>query len=162
MHIIHTQYNVQKIRTFNVEVFLGSRTEFERLVGDSAFLEHAVFSDNMYGTSKAAVAAVAARGRICILDIDVQGVKLIRANSELAPLYVFIRPPGLAALEERLRARATETEASLAKRLAAARAELEYGEQPGNFDLVIVNDDLDTAYSQLREFCLPKINQLLQ
>ena len=162
MQIIHTQYNRHKIRTFNVQVFLGSRTEFERLVGDSAFLEHAVFSDNMYGTSKAAVAAVAARGRICILDIDVQGVKLIRANSELAPLYVFIRPPGLAALEERLRGRATETEASLAKRLAAARAELEYGEQPGNFDLVIVNDDLDTAYSQLREFCLPKINQLLQ
>ena len=94
---------------------------------------------------------------VCILDIDVQGVKNIK-KTDLQPEYVFIKPPSKAVLEERLRARRTESEESLAKRLAAATAEMDYGDTEGNFDLVIVNDELEAAYSELREFMLPKIN----
>lgn len=60
------------------------------------------------------------------------------------------RPPSLSVLEQRLRDRGTETEASLEKRLTTARLELEYGAEPGNFDIVITNDDLDKAYQELR------------
>jgi len=137
-----------------------SRETMEQLVKEGAFLEHAIFSGNMYGTSKAAVDTVASSGKICILDIDVQGVKLIK-QSELEPNYVFIKPPNREALEERLRARRTESAESLAKRLAAAEAEMVYGETPGNFDLVIVNDDLERAYSDLRKYMLPKIEVLM-
>lgn len=57
------------------------------------------------------------------------------------------------------RARKTETEESLQKRLAAAAAEMQYGEMPGNFDAIIVNDDLDSAYQKLREFLLPAVER---
>jgi len=123
------------------------------------FIENAEFSGNMYGTSKAAVEEVLARGRICILDIDVQGVKAVK-ETDLNPMYVFIEPPSLEVLEQRLRDRGTETEESLSKRLGAAAAEMEYGETEGNFDIIIVNDDLEAAYVKLREFVIPELEKL--
>ena len=66
----------------------------------------------MYGTSKSSVNDVLNSGKICILDIDVQGVKAVK-ETDLTPLLVFIKPPSLDTLEERLRARGTETEESL-------------------------------------------------
>lgn len=69
-------------------------------------------SGNMYGTSKSSVNDVLNSGKICILDIDVQGVKAVK-ETDLTPLLVFIKPPSLDTLEERLRARGTETEESL-------------------------------------------------
>merc|ERR1712198_27530 len=113
----------------------------EAAVGRGEFIEHAVFAGNMYGTSKAAVESVRSKGLICILDIDVQGVISIK-KTDLKPNYVFVKPPSLDELEARLKSRGTETEDSLQRRLDAAKVDLEYGEAPGNFDLVIVNDDL--------------------
>ena len=75
-------------------------------------------------------------------------------------IQVFIKPPSFDNLEERLRARGTETEESLSKRLGAAAAEMEYGEAEGNFDTIIVNDDLETAYHNLRDFIMPEINKI--
>jgi guanylate kinase len=135
------------------------RGAMEALVEQGAFLEHAVFGGNMYGTSRAAVARVASQAKVCILDIDMQGVKQIR-QSGLQAKYVFISAPSLAALEARLRERGTETEASLARRMAAAAGELEYGRGDGNFDLVIVNDQVEKAYTQLRSFMLPVIRKM--
>ena len=62
-------------------------------------------------------------------------------------------------MESRLRARGTETEESLSKRLETAKKELEYGAIDGNFDKIIVNDDVDTAYEQLREFIMPILDE---
>lgn len=64
--------------------------------------------------------------KICILDIDTQGVKSIRQTS-LNPVFIFMKPPSMEVLEQRLRARNTESEESLQKRLATAKAEMEYG-----------------------------------
>ena len=71
-----------------------------------------VSSGNMYGTSKSSVEDVLNSGKICILDIDVQGVKAVK-KTDLIPLFVFIKPPSLETLEQRLRDRGTETEESL-------------------------------------------------
>lgn len=80
-----------------------------------------------------------------------QGVKLIKANhAYLAPLFVFIAPPRLSVLRERLQGRGTETPDSLAKRLAMAGGELAYARQAGNYDAIIVNDDLERAYAKLK------------
>ena len=141
------------------EYHFTERAAMEQLVREGDFLEHAVFSGNMYGTSRAAVAVVAAEGKVCILDIDMQGVKQLK-TSGLVAKYVFILPPSLEVLEQRLRERGTETEASLEKRLGAARAEMEYGRGEGNFQVVIVNDQLEKAYSQLRHCVLPLIESL--
>ncbi|CEJ00582.1 Putative Guanylate kinase [Rhizopus microsporus] len=119
-------------------------------IEDGKFIESATFSGNMYGTSIKAVEDVVAQGKVCVLDIDMQGVKSVKKTS-LNPKYIFIRPPSFDILEQRLRGRGTEKEEAIMARLNAAREELEYGATPGAYDHVIVNDDLDTAYDSLKK-----------
>jgi len=76
--------------------------------------------------SKRAVEEVQSLGKICVLDIEIQGVKQIK-HTDLNPFYIFIKPPSIMELERRLKARNTETEESLKHRLSIARSELEYG-----------------------------------
>ncbi|XP_046523556.1 guanylate kinase isoform X4 [Equus asinus] len=132
------------------DYYFVTREVMQRDIAAGDFIEHAEFSGNLYGTSKAAVRAVQAMNRICILDVDLQGVRNIK-KTDLRPIYIFVQPPSLEVLEQRLRQRNTETEESLAKRLAAARADMESSKEPGLFDLVIINDSLDEAYRTLRE-----------
>jgi guanylate kinase len=122
-----------------------------RLISQGRFLEHAIFSANQYGTSKKAVETVMEEGKICILDVDLQGVKRIR-KSDLSARYIFVRPKSLEILEKRLRDRGTESEEAIQKRLSRAREEWSFGLNPNNFDFVVVNDELDRAYNELREF----------
>ncbi|KAH0723652.1 hypothetical protein KY289_006696 [Solanum tuberosum] len=90
----------------------------------------------------------------CILDIDVQGARSVRASA-LEAIFIFISPPSFEELEKRLRARATETEEQIQKRLLNARAELEQGKSSGLFDHILVNDDLETCYEKLKNIlCL--------
>ncbi|XP_069446636.1 guanylate kinase isoform X4 [Ovis canadensis] len=132
------------------DYYFVTREVMQRDIAAGDFIEHAEFSGNLYGTSKAAVRAVQAMNRICVLDVDLQGVRNIK-KTDLRPIYIFVQPPSLDVLEQRLRQRNTETEESLAKRLAAARADMESSKEPGLFDLIIVNDSLDKAYWALKE-----------
>ncbi|XP_068835419.1 guanylate kinase isoform X3 [Capricornis sumatraensis] len=132
------------------DYYFVTREVMQRDIAAGDFIEHAEFSGNLYGTSKAAVRAVQAMNRICVLDVDLQGVRTIK-KTDLRPIYIFVQPPSLDVLEQRLRQRNTETEESLAKRLAAARADMESSKEPGLFDLIIVNDSLDKAYWALKE-----------
>ena len=100
--------------------------------------------------SISAVDTVKSSGKICVLDIDVQGVQLVKKTS-LEPKYVFIAPPSMEALEARLRGRNTESEEDISKRLANAEAELKYGLEEGNFDRIFTNDDLDATFDKLVE-----------
>ncbi|KAH9852104.1 guanylate kinase [Lenzites betulinus] len=129
-----------------------SQDTFRALIADGAFIEHAQFSGNFYGTSFMAVREIEKTGRRCLLDIEAQGVRQIKAT-DLNPVYLFVSPPSLAALRERLQARGTETEAAVAKRLATALKEVEYAKE-GAHDLVIVNDDLDRAYDKFKRVAL--------
>lgn len=118
----------------------------------NGFIEHAEFSKNLYGTSIQAVKDVATQGKRCILDIDSQGVKLIKANHpSLNPIFIFLSPPSLSSLKSRLRGRGTESEETLANRLAASTAEIEYARTKGAYDAVVVNDNLEQAYKDLRK-----------
>jgi guanylate kinase len=123
-----------------------SAMEFSIHNGD--FIEYANVHTNIYGTSYKAVTSVRSTGKICILDIDIQGVRNVK-KSDLDCRYMFIAPPSFEALEERLRGRATESEDKIKLRLEAAEAEIHYGKTPGNFDAIIVNADLETAYSEV-------------
>ncbi|XP_010559912.1 PREDICTED: guanylate kinase isoform X3 [Haliaeetus leucocephalus] len=135
-----------------------TREEMQKEIDAGEFIEHAEFSGNMYGTSKGAVQAVQAQNQICVLDIDIQGVKNIK-RTDLNPIYISVQPPSIDILEKRLRDRKTETEESLLKRLTAARVDLELSKEPGLFDLVIINDDLEKAYSELKELLLEEIKK---
>ena len=122
-------------------------------IDNGEFIEYTQFSGNYYGTSKKSVQDVQNKGRICILDVEIEGVKNLK-KTDLNPRFVFVKPPSIEALEVRLRSRGTETEESLMKRLTQAKQELAYGEVPGNFDVVLVNDDVEEAYLNLRNFIL--------
>lgn len=128
-------------------------------IDNGEFIESAVFSGNMYGTSKAAVQDVQAKNLICILDIDMQGVRNIK-RTDLNPIYISIQPPSMEVLEKRLRDRKTESEESLQKRLNAAKVDMEYSKEPGMFDVVIINDNLDVAYEHLKGTLLEEINMV--
>ncbi len=128
---------------------------FEDLISKDAFVEHAQFSGNRYGTSKQTIADQTARGRVVVLDIEMKGVKQIQEHQKRGTWdarYIFIAPPSVQALEERLRGRGTETEESVQKRMAQASRELEYAKTPGVHDLTIVNDDLERAYKELEDY----------
>ncbi|GIX70019.1 guanylate kinase [Caerostris darwini] len=136
-----------------------SREEMQKAIANGEFLEYAEFSGNIYGTSKNAVKQIQKNGKLCILDVEMLGVKNLK-NTNLNPKFIFVKTPSLEVLEKRLRSRNTESEDSLQKRLARAKEELVYGETPGNFDLIVVNDDLEDAYRQLKEFLFPDIEAL--
>jgi len=121
-----------------------SAEEFQRRVDAGDFLEHAEFAGNRYGTLRAPVEADLAKGRIVILDIDVQGgIQVKKAAPEA--LSIFILPPDEESLLRRLRERGRDDEAAIQRRFAAARREIEVARSCGAYDRFIVNDRLDSA-----------------
>jgi len=128
-----------------------SRGEFDRLVAEDAFAEHAEVHGNCYGTLKSELLGRVQRGIDVLLDIDVQGAAQLRnlcaASCEFrrACAFIFIMPPSFEELERRLRARATETEESILRRLANAKGEMAHASE---YDHVIVNDDLARAAAE--------------
>lgn len=123
-----------------------SRPEFERLRDQGEFAEWAVVGGHLYGTSGRSVQEAAERGHDILLDIDTQGAMSIRRLVPEAVL-IFILPPGRAALRNRLEKRGTDGAEEIARRLGLARGEVE---KCPAYDYVIVNDDLEEAYRQLR------------
>ncbi len=119
---------------------------FQQLVGEDAFLEHAQVFDNHYGTSEAAVREPLSLGLDLVLEIDWQGARQVRRRFPEA-VSIFIAPPGIDALRERLAARGQDSEAVVARRMADARTELEHYTE---YDYLIINDDFDVALAELR------------
>ena len=119
---------------------------------DNFFIEYAHVHGNLYGTSKYAVEYVQNQGKLCILDVDVQGVIQIKKSNFIGK-YIFIAPPSIESLEKRLKLRCTETEEQMKLRLANAKQELEYGYTKGNFDEIIVNDELSDAIKRVSDIC---------
>ncbi|XP_035375770.1 guanylate kinase isoform X2 [Electrophorus electricus] len=136
-----------------------SREVMQASIDNGEFIESAEFSGNMYGTSKAAVQEVQGQNLICILDVDMQGVKSIKRTG-LNPIYISIQPPSMDVLEKRLRERKTECEENVQKRLQAARVDMEISREPGLFDVVIINDHLEEAYEALKGALLPEIQKV--
>ncbi|XP_056670822.1 guanylate kinase-like [Monodelphis domestica] len=159
--VSHTTRNPRPGEENGKDYHFVTREEMQRDIDAGKFIEHAEFSGNMYGTSKAAVQAVQVMNRICVLDIDLQGVRNIK-KMELRPIYISIQAPSLDILEKRLRDRKTETEESLQKRLTAAVADMESSKEPNLFDLIIINDDLDEAYLMLRKVLAEEIKKAQQ
>jgi guanylate kinase len=154
--VSHTTRKLRPGEVDGVAYYFVSRDKFESLIADGVFIEFAEFNGNLYGTSKQTVIDQTARGAIVLLDIEMEGVKQLKgeqskADSQINPRFVFVRPPSFEALEERLRGRGTEDEGSIQRRLTQASAELAYAET-GVHDKVIINDDLDKAFVELEDF----------
>ncbi len=120
---------------------------FRELVAEGAFAEWAEVHGQRYGTLRSTVDEALAAGRVAVFDIDVQGGAQVKARWPREAVAVFVLPPTLTELERRLRARSTDAEEVIRRRLAAARSEIERG--VAQADYVIVNDDLEAALAQL-------------
>ncbi len=118
-----------------------SDTVFEKMQAEGRFVESATVHGASYGTSAAALAAQQDQGRDVLLDIDVQGAAILR-DSGLAAVHIFVAPPNMKVLEQRLRGRHTESEEKIALRLENARQEMAAAYL---YDYVLVNDELNDA-----------------
>jgi guanylate kinase len=118
---------------------------FDRRVTAGEFLEWAHVFDNQYGTTSAEIGRILGEDCHALLDVDVQGAKNIQASAE-GVCYIFLMPPSMEELATRLRNRGTETEESLAQRLAKAEFEASHAHL---YDHVIVNDDAEPAIAEL-------------
>lgn len=133
-----------------------SKEKFLADVEAGKFIEYASVYGNYYGTTFDAVRAVTQTSppRICVLSLDLQGVETMMSSQSLDAFFIWIAPPSLHELERRLRERETESPSELARRLAAARQEMERADRSPNFDIRIVNDDFEVAYGKLRRVVL--------
>ena len=129
------------------DYFFVDPPTFRGMVERGAFIEWAHIHGNDYGTTWEYVDAALAEGQELVLDIDVQGFRALRQALGQRANYVFIAPPSLEALGRRLAGRGTETPESLALRLKNAREELRAA---GEFDFLVVNDELEAAWAELR------------
>jgi guanylate kinase len=119
--------------------------DFDRRARKGAFLEHATYSGNRYGTLRSDVEGRLAKGRSVVLEIEVQGARQVRAAMPES-VQVFIAPPDPADLRRRLEGRGTDDREAIDRRLRTAEMELE---AEGEFDHVVVNDELERAASDL-------------
>ena len=124
-----------------------SDDRFQRLVDEDAFLEWATYNENRYGTSWSSIDGPLANGIDVLLEIEVQGAGQVRERRDDAR-FVFLLPPSIEALTERLRSRGTDTRDQIERRLEHARWELAAAAE---FDYAVVNDHLDRCVEQLLE-----------
>lgn len=152
--ISHTTRGPREGEQNGREYHFVTKEEFLDLVEKKGFVEHAQFGGNHYGTSIQAVGDIAQKGRVCILDIEMEGVKQVANHPTFPkPRFLFLSPPSKEVLEQRLRGRGTDKEEAILKRLKQAEAEMDFAKSPeAPHEKIIVNDDLDRAYQEVKEF----------
>ncbi len=129
-----------------VEYHFVSKAEFEKLIHGKQLIEWAEVHGNYYGTSRAFLEQQSAAGKVVLLDIDVQGVDSLKSAFGKNCLSIFILPPSMEVLEQRLRSRSTESADRIQERLKNARKEME---RAGGFDCRLVNNDLQASFREL-------------
>ena len=122
--------------------------DFKKGIENNDFLEwEEVYAGTCYGTLKSEVERLWAEGRVAVFDVDVNGGRNIKRHFGADALSIFVMPPSVEVLEQRLRSRGTESEEAIAKRLGRSAEELKQAPQ---FDVTIVNDDLPRAVAETR------------
>lgn len=131
------------------DYYFISLEDFKQHIDQDDFVEwEEVYSNNFYGTLKSEVERIWSEGKHAIFDIDVVGGLRIKRKFPEKTLAVFVKTPSIEIMEKRLRSRKTESEEKIQERLAKAEKELTYAK---DFDVILVNDDLDTAKKEAEE-----------
>ena len=158
--VTHTTRGPRPDETNGTSYHFVTKDSFHRMVGEGKFMEWAQVHDNCYGTSIEAWQSGQSTGKICIMEIDVQGARSIKALAPtygIRPKFLFIAPPAIEKLRERLLLRGTETSEQIQLRIASAERELAESKKDDNlFDLVVVNDDypktVNTLFRTMRDW----------
>ncbi|WP_456445816.1 guanylate kinase [Thiolapillus sp.] len=154
LSVSHTTRTPRPGEVDGVHYHFVSVDEFMRLAGEGAFLEQAQVFDNYYGTSQAAVQSLLDEGHDVVLEIDWQGARQVRKAFPEA-ISIFIVPPSVAALRERLGNRGQDDESIIERRMRDARSELSHYAE---YDYLVVNDDFDLALDELQ--CIVRAERL--
>jgi len=133
--------------THGVDYEFVDQPTFQEMIARDEFAEYAMVHGHMYGTSAALVRQAVGEGRDLLFDIDYQGGRQLKQAFPHDVVLVFILPPSISALAERLQRRATDSAEVIERRLRVAREELKHYAE---YDYLVMNDDLDRAYDALR------------
>ena len=134
------------------DYYFISQEEFLHRIAKKEFIEfEEVYSGTFYGTLRSEVERIWATGKHVIFDIDVEGGLHLKRKFTDQALAIFVQPPSLDVLEERLRGRGTDTEEKLQERITKAEKELQYADR---FDIILNNDDLDKARAEAERLML--------
>lgn len=145
-----TTRNPRPGETEGKEYYFRTKEEFSKMIEDDEFLEWAEFCGNRYGTPKFHVESVLNRKKTILLEIDIQGAKQVKTQFPEG-VFIFIAPPSLTALSERLHSRGTETEEIIQRRLAIADQEMD---NLKDYDYVVENDKVDVAVEKLKSIII--------
>ena len=129
------------------DYFFVDKTRFSELEASGEFLEHAKVFDNYYATPRGPVEDALSRGRDVVFDIDWQGAQQLTQAAADDIVKIFILPPNMRELEQRLRTRAQDSDSVIAKRMSKSEAEISHWAE---YDYVIVNEDVSTALDELK------------
>jgi guanylate kinase len=143
--VSHTTRNPRPGEVNGREYHFVSQDEFKKLVAEDAFLEHAQVFDNFYGTAKSSLEGPLRQGRDLILEIDWQGARQV---CELIPeaVTLFILPPSVEALRQRLEGRGQDDESIIQRRMRDAQAEMSHLHE---FDYLVINDVFEDALAEI-------------
>ena len=144
--------------TPGVDYFYVTKEEFQKTLDEDGFLEHAQFVGNYYGTPKAYVEKLRNEGKNVLLEIEVEGAKQVISKCHGSDVVtIFLIPPSMEELEQRIRKRGTESEEVIQQRLAKAQRELELKYA---YDYPVINDTVKSAADQIRKIIRDKIKYL--
>lgn len=139
-----------------VNYFFIEKEEFNKMIENGEFLEHAQIYDNFYGTPKAAIIECLEKGQDVILEIEMQGARQIK---EVYPegVFIFVLPPSLEELKSRIVGRGTETQEEIEKRFSCAFEEIN---QIVNYDYFIVNEDIEKSVNDVEAIISAEKNKV--
>lgn len=141
-----TTRNPREGESDGIDYFFKTRDEFEKLVSEGELIEYAEYANNYYGTPKTYVQQTLEEGKDVFLEIEVNGALQVRENFPDG-VFVFLIPPSLKELKDRIVNRGTETEDKIKARLEAAREEIDMMDK---YDYVVVNDNIDHAVKKVQ------------
>lgn len=147
--VSHTSRAPREGEIDGVNYHFVDREKFEWMIQNNKLLEYAQVHGNYYGTSFDSIKEVENSGKICILDLNIDGAIAV-SKSDLKPFIIFLRPVSIQSLERRLRQRGTESEEAIQKRMKTAEEEMKrFEENKTIWDLIIVNDRLEQTLIEI-------------
>ena len=152
--ISSTTRNIREGESEGVNYYFLDKDSFTEKINNNEFVEYEVFFGNYYGTMVSELERIISINKIPLLDIDVKGAFSIKKYYRDDAFLLFLKPPSIDVLKERLINRKTETSEQIEKRIARAKMEIEMSK---DFDCILVNDKLDVLLEQVKELIEKKI-----
>ncbi|MFT5260036.1 MAG: guanylate kinase [Saprospiraceae bacterium] len=145
LSVSHTTRAIRPAEVDGQDYYFVAKQQFETMIEEGQFLEHAKVFDNLYGTAKSETDRLNKAGKHVILDIDWQGARQVRERA-LDVISIFIMPPSLESLEKRLKARGQDSQSVIDRRMQDAKNEMSHKHE---YDHIIVNDDFEHSLIEI-------------